>query len=40
MQTKNPHLFISPTWCVMCKNEGESIDHLFFSPFSGKEPME
>lgn len=30
VQRRNPHLAVSPTWCVMCKEEGESLDHFCF----------
>ena len=29
LQRRQPFLSISPGWCVMCKNENESVDHLF-----------
>lgn len=28
IQRKNPHLALSPSRCVMCMEEGESLDHL------------
>ena len=29
IQKRHPHHFLSPGWCVMCKKDNESIDHLF-----------
>ncbi|KAK9266438.1 hypothetical protein L1049_007440 [Liquidambar formosana] len=29
VQRKRPSVCLSPQWCVLCKKEGESVDHLF-----------
>lgn len=30
VQRKNPQFAVSPNWCVMCRKDVESIDHLLF----------
>ena len=27
-QRRNPHLALSPSWCVLCRSDGETIDHI------------
>lgn len=29
LQRKNPFWLISPSWCIMCRKEGEVLHHLF-----------
>lgn len=29
IQRRSPNVCLSPSWCVMCKRNGESADHLF-----------
>ena len=29
LQMRRPFLYLSPSWCVLCKSEGESANHLF-----------
>ena len=29
LQKKRPHSTMYPRWCVMCKSEAETVDHLF-----------
>lgn len=29
IQRRNPNVCLSPCWCVMCKRNGKSTDHLF-----------
>ena len=29
LQSKRPNLAISPSWCILCKRDSESIDHIF-----------
>ena len=29
IQIWNPHMVLSPSWCVLCRKDDESIDHLF-----------
>ncbi|KAK9154956.1 hypothetical protein Sjap_002436 [Stephania japonica] len=31
LQDRCPYLCISPSWCVLCKRDNETIDHVFFS---------
>ena len=28
IQRRNPHMALSPSWCVLCRKDGESVDHL------------
>ena len=28
LQIRRPYVALSPSWCILCKNENESIDHL------------
>ena len=29
LQCRRPHMALSPNWCVLCKKEEESLNHLF-----------
>ena len=35
LQLKRPYRFLNPQWCILCRGDGESIDHLFLHcPFT------
>ncbi|KAF5946950.1 hypothetical protein HYC85_017178 [Camellia sinensis] len=36
LQRRRPYRYLSPQWCIMCKEEGETLNHLFFALSSGK----
>ena len=31
LQVRRPFKSLNPQWCILCKGEGEEIDHLFSS---------
>ena len=28
VQRRNPHSALSPSWCILCRNDGKTLDHL------------
>ena len=35
LQLRRPYRFLNPQWCIICRGDGESIDHLFLHcPFT------